>query len=41
LKELPLIIPDIIDESSGLIAKESSFLKKYNFEKLLENARHG
>lgn len=41
LKELPPIIPDVIDESSGLIAKESSFLKKYNFEELLENARHG
>ena len=39
LKKLPEIIPDVIDESSGLIAKETSFLKKYNFEKLLEDAR--
>jgi len=39
LKELPQIIPDIIDESSGLIVKENSFLKKYDFEKLLEDAR--
>jgi len=39
LKELPEIIPDVIDESSGFIAKETSFLKKYDFEKLLEDAR--
>jgi len=39
LKELPPIIPDIIDESSGLISKETSFLKNYDFEKLLEDAR--
>jgi len=39
LKKLPEIIPDVIDESSGLIAKETSFLKKYDFEKLLEDAR--
>ena len=39
LKKLPPIIPDMIDESSGIIAKETSFLKKYDFEKLLEDAR--
>lgn len=39
LEKLPQIIPNTIDESSGIIAKETSFLKKYDFEKLLENAR--
>jgi hypothetical protein len=39
LEKLPQIIPDMIDESSGIIAKETLFLKKYDFEKLLENAR--
>lgn len=41
LKELPPIIPDIVDESSGLIAKNTSILKNFNFEELLENARRG
>ena len=41
LKELPSIIPDIIDESSGLIAKKTSILKNFNFEELLEDARRG
>jgi len=37
LKELPQIIPDAIDESSGLIAKRHPFFKKYNLEKMLED----
>ena len=41
LQELPPIIPDIIDESSGLIAKETLILKNFDFEELLENDRHG
>ncbi|MCH8914423.1 MAG: hypothetical protein IIA82_01015 [Thaumarchaeota archaeon] len=41
LEELPPIIPDIIDESSGLIAKNTSILKNFNFEELLEDARRG
>jgi len=41
LKELPPIIPDVIDESSGLIAKNTSILKNFNFEELLEDARRG
>ena len=38
LEELPSILPDSIDDSSGIIANETSFLKKYNFEKLLGDA---
>ena len=41
LKELPPIIPSIIDESTGLLAKKHPFFKKYNLEEMLENARRG
>lgn len=41
LKKLPPIIPDIIDELSGIIAKETILLKNFNFEELLENDRRG
>jgi len=41
LKELPPIIPDMIDESTGLLAKKHPFFKKYNLEEMLENARRG
>ena len=41
LERLPPIIPDIIDTSSGIIAKETLLLKNFNFEELLENDRRG
>ncbi len=41
LERLPPIIPDIIDASSGIIAKETLLLKNFNFEELLENDRRG
>lgn len=41
LKELPPIIPSIIDESTGLLAKKHPFFKKYSLEEMLENARRG
>ena len=41
LKSIPPIIPNIIDTSSGIITKETTLLKKFNFEDLLENARRG
>lgn len=39
LEELPPIIPDSIDDSSGIIANETTLLKKYDFEKILGDAR--
>lgn len=39
LDKLPPINPDSIDESTGIIAKETLFLKNFNFEELLENDR--
>ena len=39
LKELPAIIPDAIDDSTGFLAKKYSLFKKYNLEEMLENAR--
>lgn len=39
LEKLPSIIPDIIDESTGIIDQESSLFKKINLEEILENAR--
>lgn len=39
LAELPPIIPDIIDQSTGIIAKKYPIFKKYNLEKMLEDAR--
>ena len=39
LKELPPIIPDMIDESTGLLAKKYPFFKKYNLEEMLADAR--
>lgn len=39
LKKLPEINPNAIDESTGIIAKNTSFFKKYDLEKLLEDAR--
>lgn len=41
LTEIPQIIPDIIDESTGFIAKKYPLLGKYNLEEMLENARRG
>jgi len=41
LKELPPIIPSMIDESTGLLAKKHPFFKKYNLEEMLEDARRG
>ncbi len=41
LNELPMILPNIIDESSGLIAKKTSILKNFNFEELLKDDRRG
>lgn len=41
LVELPPIIPSIIDESTGLLAKKYPFFKKYNLEEMLEDARRG
>lgn len=41
LAELPPIIPSIIDESTGLLAKKYPFFKKYNLEEMLEDARRG
>ncbi len=39
LEELLPIIPNSIDNSSGIIANETFILKKYDFEKLLGDAR--
>ena len=39
LDNLPTINPNSIDETIGIIAKETVFLKTFNFEKLLENSR--
>ncbi len=39
LEKLPSIIPDVIDESTGIIDQESSLFKKINLEEILENAR--
>lgn len=39
LKELPPIIPDMIDESTGLLAKKHPFFKNYNLEAMLKDAR--
>lgn len=39
LKELPPIIPDMIDGSTGLLAKKYPFFKKYNLEEMLADAR--
>jgi len=39
LEKLPEINPDVIDESTGLLAKKHPFFKKYNLEKMLEDAR--
>lgn len=39
LEKLPEIKPNSVDESSGIIGKTSTFFKKYDLEKLLEDAR--
>jgi len=39
LKEVPPIIPDMIDESTGLLAKKHPFFKKYDLEEMLKDAR--
>lgn len=39
LDNLPAINPNSIDEITGIIDRETLFLKKFNFEKLLENSR--
>lgn len=39
LKKLPEINPNAIDESTGLLAKRHPFFKKYDLEKMLEDAR--
>ena len=39
LAKLPDVTPDVVDESSGLIAKKHPFFKKYNLEKMLEDDR--
>jgi len=39
LKDLPPVIPDMIDESTGLLAKKHPFFKNYNLEEMLEDAR--
>ena len=39
LDNLPVINPNSIDEITGIIYRETLFLKKFNFEKLLENSR--
>ena len=39
LDSLPTINPNSIDEITGIIGKETIFLKKNNFEKLLEDSR--
>jgi len=39
LKRLPEINPDTIDESTGLLAKRHPFFKKFDLEKMLEDAR--
>ena len=39
LEKLPEINPDSIDESTGLLDKKHPFFKKYNLEKMLDDAR--
>jgi hypothetical protein len=39
LDELPPIIPDIVDKSTGFLAKKYPLFKKLNLEELLEDAR--
>jgi len=41
LEKLPEINSDSIDESTGLLAKKHPFFKKYDLEKMLEDARRG
>ena len=39
MSKIPPIIPDSIDELSGIIYRETSILKNYNLEEMLENTR--
>lgn len=41
LDNLPTIDPDSIDESTGLIAKNHPFFKKYDLKEMLKEDRRG